>query len=177
MGIKTKFGNASIDKNGYYVIHNKPNRGKKLHRLIYEDFYRCGIPKGYVIHHKNGIKTDNCILNLQLMRESDHNKLHNTGENHPMFNKHHSDHAKQKISDACKGKKHDIDVCIHLSEQRNNTGYYRVSKIKCSECKQGFTWRYRYIDDEKVRRTIESVDIDKLQQKVLEKGLLWKKLN
>lgn len=78
--IHTKFGTATIVK-GYYVIKTRKegNHNKFLHRLIWEDFYDCEVPKGYVIHHRNHIKTDNCILNLQLMRHSDHNTLHNTG--------------------------------------------------------------------------------------------------
>ena len=39
--IKTKFGNAHITE-GYYRIcsHKEKNYGKRLHRLIYEDYYK-----------------------------------------------------------------------------------------------------------------------------------------
>ena len=79
--METKFGKARFNRfTGYYdVTPTKKHKGGRLHRLIWEDFYGCEIPKGYVIHHKNGIKSDNCILNLQLMRDSDHRLLHSIG--------------------------------------------------------------------------------------------------
>lgn len=95
--MRTKFGNAKISNNGYYVITSKKegNQNKLLHRLIWEDFYNCEVPEGYIIHHKNGDKLDNCILNLQVMRDKDHRILHNTGENHPFFGKHLSNEHKE----------------------------------------------------------------------------------
>ena len=53
--IKTKFGSASINADGYYQIKsiNEGNRGKLLHRLIYEDFWGVNLPKQIHIHHKN----------------------------------------------------------------------------------------------------------------------------
>jgi hypothetical protein len=76
--LHTKFGTAKINTSGHYLItsNKEGNHGKYLHRLIWEDFYGCEVPEGYVIHHRNHIKTDNCILNLQLMSKADHNKLH-----------------------------------------------------------------------------------------------------
>jgi hypothetical protein len=38
--------------------------------------------------------------------------------------------------------------------------------------KQGFFWRYRYYEDGK-QKSINSVDIKKLEEKVKMKGLLW----
>ena len=135
--MQTKFGNAKIQSNGYYVITSRKegNNGKYLHRLLFEDFYKCTIPKGYEIHHKNGDRTDNCILNLQLISEINHD-------------------------------------CIHSN---NNSRYYRVSKQPDKTCKQGFIWHYRYYENNKPK-AIASVDLNKLMQKVLVKGLPWFKL-
>lgn len=86
MTIKTKFGNVRIHR-GYYTVcsYKEGNYNKSLHRLIWEDFWGTEIPDGYVIHHRNFNKLDNCILNLKLMRDEDHRSLHNTGENNPMY--------------------------------------------------------------------------------------------
>ena len=79
--MKTKFGNVKINSVGYYVVTStkEGNHRKLLHRLIWEDFWGCEIPKDYVIRHKDGNKLNNCILNLQLMSDKDHRSLHSTG--------------------------------------------------------------------------------------------------
>lgn len=146
--LHTKYGTAKIQSHGYYVITSKKegNNNKRLHRLIYEDFYNCEVPEGYVIHHKNGNKTDNCILNLQLMRWNEHNKLHMTDEH------------KRKISES--------------SSKKNTSGYYRVHKRKDNH--QGFIWIYSYYENGKLK-IINSYDIKKLEYKVKSKNLPWKK--
>lgn len=98
--LHTPWGTARINNDGYYWITSKKegNHRKLLHRLIWEDFYGCEVPKGYIIHHKNGNKLDNCILNLQLMSRADHNKLHKIGKNL-------SEETRQKISDSISGEK------------------------------------------------------------------------
>lgn len=160
--LQTKFGRASLS-GGYYTIHSRnENRSKLLHRLIWEDFYGYKLPKGYVIHHKNGIKTDNCILNLQLMRDTDHKSLHLSGENHPFY-----------------GKKMSKESCEQLSKSKtellNTTGYFGVTKVKEKYCKNGFRWGYHYREDGK-RKFMSSVSLEKLKEKVLSKGLRWEEL-
>ena len=154
MILHTKFGNAKIDKNGYYVITSKKegNNRLKLHRLIFEDFYNFKIPKGYIIHHKNGNKLDNCILNLQMIKQEEHIRLHHKGK---------------KVTNETKKKQ---------SKRQNTTGYFRVHKQKNKKLKQGFEWCYRYYDNGK-RIGITSIDLDKLKQKVKDRGLEWFKLS
>ena len=106
--LHTKFGTAKLRKDGYYVISAGSNQNKMLHRLIWEDFWSCEIPDGYVIHHRNHIKTDNCILNLQLMERMEHNKLHGSSED-----------TKLKISDAHIGKSLSEETKRKISESHN----------------------------------------------------------
>ena len=75
--LKTEWGTAKINKNGYYVITStKEGYGnKRLHRLIYEKHYG-KIPEGYVIHHKDHNKLNNNIDNLELLSEFEHKSLH-----------------------------------------------------------------------------------------------------
>ena len=162
--LHTKWGTAKIGNQGYYCITSRKegNNMKLLHRLIWEDFYGCEVPKGYVVHHKNEDKLCNCILNLQLISVSEHMKSHNTGENNPFYgnpnNYSHPDKSKMRIS-----------------EYRNTTGYFRVTKQKTKMCKQGFIWAYQYYEDGK-RKSITSISIDELEKKVKAKGLLWEKI-
>lgn len=161
--LHTKWGDAKINNNGYYVITSSKegNHNKFLHRLIFEDFYG-PIPEGGHIHHKDGNKLNNCIMNLQLLTEKQHNSLHKKGEDHHMWQKHHSEESRKKISES-------------NSKAQNTSGYYRVSKKKDSCCKQGFYWRYRYYEDGKPKEII-SVSLDKLEEKVKAKGLKWFKI-
>lgn len=157
--LHTKYGTARIYK-GYYKIDSRKegNKNKLLHRLIWEDFWRTKIPKGYHIHHKNGNKLDNCILNLQLIKAGEHSKLHNSNENNPFYDKKHSNETIDKMCTV-----------------RNTSGYYRVHKTKCNKCKQGFIWVYRYHDKNGKAVNIKSIDINKLETKVKSKGLKWDK--
>lgn len=156
MIINTKFGNAKIYK-GYYRItsRNEGNHGKYLHRLIFEDFYGFKIPKKYIIHHKNGNKLDNCILNLQLIEFKNHVKIHNTGKTNSM-----------------KGKNIKQSSKIKQSKSKSSTGIFRLQKWKNKNVKQGFVWVYEYFEG-KNRIILTSVNLDKLKEKVIKNNLRW----
>ena len=118
--LHSKFGTAKINNNGYYQITSRKegNHKKYLHRLIYEDFWGVELPQQISIHHINGKKLDNCILNLEVMNKSEHNSLHHNGTTLSKKN------------------------CKEISKSRNTTGFFRVDKQKDVKCKQGFIWRY-----------------------------------
>ena len=60
--------------------------------------------------------------------------------------------------------------------KRNKSGYYRVSIKKSTHVKQGFYYEYSYPNGGN-RKTIKSVDIRKLEEKVKSKGLPWRVIN
>lgn len=62
-------------KKGYLIFH-LPNINKFAHIVVYETFVG-PIPKGYDVHHKNHIKTDNRVENLELILHVNHSILHN----------------------------------------------------------------------------------------------------
>lgn len=136
----TKFGTATINPSGYYRVNSRKegNKGKLLHVLVWENYYDKTVPKGYDIHHINGIKTDNRIQNLQCVEQGVHRKFHR--------------------------------------KAKNTTGFFNVCKKKDKKLRQGFCWNYQYYDKNGKRKNISSVDIEKLEMKVKEKGLQWKKL-
>lgn len=160
--LHSKFGNCSINNNGHYRITSRKegNHGKLLHRLIWEDFYGCEVPDGFVIHHKNGLKTDNCILNLQLMRDESHKRFHTTGkdnsnEKNPMYGKTHKDESKLK-----------------MSLKKSSTGIFRVHKRNEPQVSKGYAWFYEFRNGE-CRKTFSSVSLKKLKDKIIGKGLEW----
>lgn len=75
--IKTKWGNIwKSTTHGYWIVTSRnENYQKYFHRLVYEDFYG-DIPEGYHVHHIDGNKDNNCILNLKLLSSSMHSKEH-----------------------------------------------------------------------------------------------------
>lgn len=97
-----------------------------------------------------------------------------SGENNPNYGKQHSDETKQKMSESQKRKLHTYATKVKQSKSKNTSGYFRVDKWKDSKSKRDFVWRYRYFDEDNRRRSIQSVSLDKLKEKVLSKGLEWK---
>ena len=65
-----------LDKRGYLQVQTPSGRIAE-HHLTWSA-YNAGLqlPKGFVIHHLNGKKTDNRIENLQMMPEEYHLQLH-----------------------------------------------------------------------------------------------------
>lgn len=155
---KQKLRQYRGEKSSFYGKHHSEETKRKLHNA-----------------HKGKTLSDEHRKKL-----SESHKGIQAGENHPMYGKHHSEKTKQKLSELLSGENHPFyrkkfsdDVCINMSKPRNTTGYFRVIKRKNSSCKQGFTWSYDYIEDDK-RKSITSTDFSKLKQKVKEKGLAWK---
>lgn len=78
--LNTKYGIGYINSHGYIHIQASKNyRGKLLHRLIYED-RRGKIPEGYYIHHKDGNKLNNSIVNLEALNPYEHKQRHKKKE-------------------------------------------------------------------------------------------------
>lgn len=174
MRIKTKYGTAYVNHHGYLQIISKEegNYSKTVHRLVFLDYYG-SIPAGSHIHHRDGNKLNNNIDNLQLLSQSEHRRLHTKGKNNPMYGKKHSKKSINKMIASKLGKKQSIAHKISSSASKSSTGFFRVSIEKNPKLKQGFTWVYQYFEGE-TRKKLSSVDIDKLKQKVLAKGLVWK---
>lgn len=172
--LHTIWGTAKV-YDGYYRITSSKegNLNKKLHRLIYEDFWGVKLPKEIIIHHKDENKLNNCILNLEAMTKSEHTTHHKVGNTNNLGN-HHSNETKYKQSKSKIGVPRSDKLKKKLSLQKNNTGYFRVSKRKRNN-DQGFTWRYRFHELGK-EIVIESKDLEKLKRKVIDKGYEWKSL-
>ena len=66
-------GGIRRNKDGYLQY---TSNDKFLHRKIVEDFIGRKLNNKEVIHHINGNVTDNRLINLKIMTNSEHRKLH-----------------------------------------------------------------------------------------------------
>jgi hypothetical protein len=64
-----------------------------------------------------------------------------------------------------------------MSKAHNTSRYFRVSK-EYGEYKNVYRWRYKYYDNKtNKKKAVKSVDIDKLENKVVNMGLPWIQFN
>lgn len=75
-------GGRKYDSYGYVLIL-KPEHPRhdnhgyvREHRLVYEEYYKCSLLSWAVMDHKNGIKDDNRIENLEVKTQSLHMSRH-----------------------------------------------------------------------------------------------------
>lgn len=69
---QTKILKVSKNANGYYIL-NLSNKSARVHRLVAETFI--DNPNNYpCVNHKDGIKTNNCVDNLEFCTHSYNNK-------------------------------------------------------------------------------------------------------
>ena len=73
-------GGRIFDKDGYYMVYSPTHPNKNAigyvreHRLVMEKHLGRYLEAGEVVHHKNGIITDNTIKNLEVLAKAEHDR-------------------------------------------------------------------------------------------------------
>lgn len=66
----------SIKPSGYIEITRGPNKSRRVHDVIAETEIGRRLSRNEVVHHINGIKSDNRLSNLMVLTASQHASLH-----------------------------------------------------------------------------------------------------
>lgn len=66
-------GKAHLTRRGYKVRINENGKKVYVHREVWEQYHNQSLPKGWIVHHLNGIKADNRPKNLMAMPPKRHN--------------------------------------------------------------------------------------------------------
>ncbi len=64
---------------GYWWVKLPDGKWKREHHYVWESHGNSPVPRGYVLHHRDGDKTNNDYQNLQLLTRAEHAKLHGKG--------------------------------------------------------------------------------------------------
>lgn len=108
--------------------------GKRIdeHRLIMEEYLGRKLSRNEVVHHINGNKKDNRIVNLEVMNLSEHSRKEMKGNTHSPVKKH-------------KGELFLCPGCnLYLprkSFNKNKNSYFKI-ETRCKKCRS-IIWKNR----------------------------------
>lgn len=135
---------GSTDKNGYirhYLYSNGVGFNRISHRVIWESFFG-PIPKGMQVNHKNGIKSDNRLDNLEVVTPSQ-NVQHS-------FRVLKRKRVRNSIPGEQNGRAKLTDTSVQAIRRliakghdlRSIAATYGVSQASISFIKNGITWKH-----------------------------------
>ena len=127
---------ARDEKTGYYL--NSSNH-VRLHVFVWEQA-NCKVPKGYHVHHINGDKNDNRVMNLRLMSGREHLLLHGhnlTEEQREWYRNNLAEKARPKASDWHRSEEGRKWHSAHAKEMYANGDFKKREKV-CDVCGEKF---------------------------------------
>jgi hypothetical protein len=65
-------GRYHLTEKGYFRYHSSHHRNRYVHRVIVEQKLGRQLRKDEDVHHRNGVKTDNRLRNLQILSHTEH---------------------------------------------------------------------------------------------------------
>lgn len=162
----------AVKTHGYlYCVLWKDGKHERfaIHRMVADAFLENpeGLP---VVNHKDGNKENNNVSNLEWCTHSENSyhafrtglrKPYNmSGEHNPMYGKHQSASAKEKIAEVHRGRKHTEEARKKMSLRKTGVRFTEEHKrnlaASVSKAKKGA----RKMTDGNVKRFIRASEID-----------------
>lgn len=126
-----------------------------------------------VIHHKNEDHTDDSSTNLVPSHRTCHSSYHVSGDKHPMYGKHHTEEAKEKIrqnhantageNNGMFGKQHTDETKAKMSAARLGVSKSEEHKSKISAGNAGKGGKLNSKQVIEIRRLWDESDMDQQQ--------------
>jgi hypothetical protein len=111
-----QIGRRLVDTNGYVRLRVAPGRSGLVyeHRWVWEQAHG-PIPVGSHVHHKNGVKTDNRLVNLQLREGRGHVREHTLKR-----------HAEGTMN--TQGRRVDLDTTHIVRRRREGASFRQIAR-------------------------------------------------
>lgn len=115
-------------------------KGVRLHRVVWEQA-NGKIPPGYQLHHKDGDKSNNQLFNLELMKDGEHQSLHNRTENRLAYGRMHIERIRP-LASKWHGSKEGLEW--HREQGKRSWEGRKHKQHTCTHCGKTFETRHRY---------------------------------
>lgn len=158
---------APIKTHGYLYVTLCKDKTKKrfaIHRLVAVAFIQNPNNKP-TVNHKDGNKSNNKVKNLEWVTSSENNKhafakgltvpYCRKGKNNPMFGKHHSESAKEKIASVHKGLQYSPAAKAKMSAAHKGKKFSEEHKQKLSQSLKRAKLGTKWVNDGKEQRIVK----------------------
>lgn len=138
--------------NGYlefFLCRSKDDHIRRYMHILVWEVFNGPIPKGYVVHHKDHNRHNNCIDNLELLTDSEHKKRHSTedyeSKKEKMLRHSVKSHLRPIVQYTLEGEFVAEYTSIKEAASKNKINQSNISKacIGINKTAGGFIWKYK----------------------------------
>jgi len=125
-----KVGDIFISEGRYWI--KLKNGRQRYHRYLMEEHLNRKLISKEIVHHKDGDKLNNDISNLQVMSQSEHQRIHQTGNHNKRNGRPNTKEQNEKIKQSNLGLKRSEKARANISKGKTGTKYTEEHKRNMS---------------------------------------------